>query len=96
MESGLTGPAAMNPTNATAVEVSKVLDTLSALAVDLSCQCDVPPDTLILSARKTRDACAAIDEGVTALKRILQISVANGGGPIPAEVTNQLDCAQGN
>jgi hypothetical protein len=86
----------MNPTKATALEVLKVLDALSALAVDMSCHCDVPPDTLILSARKTRDACAAIDEGVTALKRILQISVASGGGPIPAEVKREMDCRRGN
>ena len=57
----------MNPTTAQAAEVCKVLDALSALAVDLSCHCEVPPDTLILSAKKTRDACSAIDEGVAAL-----------------------------
>ena len=81
----------MNPTSAQAVEVCKVLDTLSALAVDLSCHCEVPPDTLILSAKKTRDACSAIDEGVAALRSILQISVAAGGGPIPVAVRKQLD-----
>jgi hypothetical protein len=81
----------MTPTKQTAIEVCKVLDTLSALAVDMSCHCDVPPDTLILSAQRTRDACAAIDEGVAALKTILQISVANGGGPIPDKVQKQLD-----
>ena len=74
----------MNPTTATAVEVCKVLDSLAALAADLSCDCEVPSDTLILSAQKTRDACAAIEEGVAALRSILQISIANGGGPIPA------------
>ena len=81
----------MNPTTAQAVEVCKVLDALSALAVDLSCHCEVPPDTLILSAKKTRDACAAIEEGVSALKEILEISVAAGGGPIPVAVRKQLD-----
>lgn len=80
-----------NATRATAVEVSRVLDSLSALAVDLSCQCDVPPDTLILSAQRTRDACAAIEEGVAALKSILEISEAAGGGPIPRTVRQQLD-----
>jgi hypothetical protein len=80
-----------NATRATAVEVSRVLDTLSALAVELSCQCEVPPDTLILSAQKTRDACAAIEEGVSALKSILEISEAAGGGPIPQAVRQQLD-----
>jgi hypothetical protein len=84
----------MNPTTAQALEVCKVLDALSALAADLSCHCDVPPDTLILSAKKTRDACAAIEEGVSALKTILQISVAAGGGPIPAAVRQQLDSSE--
>ena len=83
--------SAMNPTTATAVEVCKVLDSLSALAVDLTCDCEVPPDTLILSAQKTRDACAAIEESVTALRSILEISVANGGGPIPPGVPDELD-----
>jgi hypothetical protein len=81
----------MNPTTAQALEVCKVLDALSASAVDLSCHCDVPPDTLILSAQKTRDACAAIEESVSALKAILEISVAAGGGPIPGAVAHQLD-----
>jgi len=83
----------MNPTKETAIEVCKVLDTLSALAVELSCHCDVPPDTLILSARRTRDACVAIEDGVSALKTILQIAEASGGGPIPAKVLNQFDGA---
>jgi hypothetical protein len=82
-------------TAATAEEVSKVLDALSALAVDLSCHCGAPPDTLILSARKTREACDAIDEAVKALKTILQISAAAGGGPIPAAARDQLDNIEG-
>jgi hypothetical protein len=76
---------------ATAVEVSRVLDTLSALAVTLSCQCDVAPDTLILSARKTREACTAIEEAVAALKSILEISAAAGGGAVPLGVRQRLD-----
>ena len=76
----------MSATTATAVEVCKVLDTLSALAVDLSCQGDVPPDTLILSAQKTRAACTAIEEGVSALRKILQIAEAEGSGPISGTV----------
>ena len=81
----------MTPTAATAEEVSKVLDALEALAADLSCHCEVPPDTLILSAQKTRDACAAIEGGVAALRNVLQISVAAGGGPIPAPIAAKLD-----
>ena len=84
----------MTPTAATSAEVSKVLDALEALAVDLSCDCEVPPDTLVLSAHKTRAACTAIEEGVTALRKILQISVAAGGGPIPARTASRLDGEQ--
>ena len=84
----------MNPTSAQAAEVCKVLDALSALALDLSCHCDVPPDTLILSAKKTRDACAALEEAVAALREILEISVAAGGGPIPVAVRKQLDSSE--
>jgi len=83
----------MTPTAATAAEVSTVLDALEALAVDLSCHCEVPPDTLILTAQRTRDAYTAIDEGVAALRRILQISVEAGGGPIPLQVAAKLDAA---
>jgi hypothetical protein len=81
----------MTATSATAAEVCKILDALAALAVDLSCDCDVPPDTLILSAQKTRDACIAIEESVAALRTILQISVAAGGGPVPPRVAKELD-----
>jgi ribosome-associated translation inhibitor RaiA len=69
-------------TKETALEAGKVLDALSALAVDLSCDCEIPADTLILSAQKTRDACAAIDEAVLALKTIIRNSEAAGGGPL--------------
>ena len=81
----------MTPTAATAAEVSRVLDALETLAVDLSCDCEVPPDTLILSAQRTRDACAAIEEGVAAMRKILQISVDAGGGPIPVRIATKLD-----
>lgn len=84
-------PLEVQPTSETATEVCKVLDALAALGVDLMCDCDVPPDTMILSAQKTRDACAAIEEAVTALRNILRISVAAGGGPIPPRVAHKLD-----
>jgi hypothetical protein len=82
----------MTPTKETAIEVCKILDALAALSYDLACHCDVPPDTLILSAKKTRDACESIQGAVAALKRILQISEDSGNGPIPASLKQQLDC----
>ena len=71
-----------NPQHTTA-EAGKILDALVALSADLSCHCDVPPHTMILPASKVREACDAIDEAVTALKRILAIAQEGGHGPIP-------------
>jgi len=65
----------------TASEAGKALDALAALSVELSCHCNVPPDTLILPAHRVREACETIDEAVLSLKRILALSVAEGGGP---------------
>ena len=85
----------MTATADTAVQVCKVLDALEALAVDLACDCDVPPDTLILSAQRARYACSAIGESVDALRRILQISVDAGGGPIPPALDASVDADGG-
>lgn len=63
---------------ATAIEAGKVLDTLAALSVRLSCRCDVAPDTLVLDAGKVKEACDAIDDAVLSLKRILSIVDAHG------------------
>ena len=71
----------MDAPKATAQDVGKALDALAALSVQLSCHCDVHPDTLILPAHRVREACSVIDEAVEALKHILARSVADGGGP---------------
>jgi hypothetical protein len=71
----------MNAPQETASEAGKALDALAALSVQLSCDCDVHPDTLILPARKVREACNVIDEAVSALKQIMTISAASGDGP---------------
>ena len=71
----------MNAPQETAVEAGKALDALAALSAQLSCPCDVHPDTLILPARKVQEACNIIDAAVLALKEIVAISVASGGGP---------------
>jgi hypothetical protein len=63
---------------ATVIEAGKVLDSLAALSVQLSCHCDVAPDTLVLRAGKVKEACEAIDDAVAALKRILAITDAKG------------------
>ena len=65
----------------TTTEVVNVLDCLSALSADLNCKCAVPPHALVLTAGQVKEACAAIDEAVNSLKRLLIISVAEGGGP---------------
>ena len=72
----------MNPTREAAGEATKVLDTLAAVSVELSCHCGVPPHTLVLSAAKVQETCARIDDAVAALKKILEIAVQNGQGPV--------------
>ena len=65
----------------TTTEVVNVLDCLSALSADLNCKCAQPDEALVLSSSQVKEACAAIDEAVDSLKRLLVISVAEGGGP---------------
>lgn len=81
-------------TKETALEVCKILDSLAALSVDMACQDDLPAHQLVLSADKVRCSCKAITEAVIALKRILQITEAHGGGIIPPAVAAQLQRAQ--
>jgi len=71
----------VNAPQATANEAGKALDALVALSVQLSCHCDVEPDTLVLPARKVHKACSIINEAVLALKKIVVIAEADGGGP---------------
>jgi hypothetical protein len=47
----------------------------------------------VLSAGKTQEACEAIDHAVDALKTILALTAAAGGGPIPPAVAKRLDDA---
>jgi hypothetical protein len=81
----------MQTTKKTAIEVCTILDSLSALSQDLACHRGAPRDALVLTAGKTQDACLAIEEAVTALKEILALAEAAGGGPIPPMVTDRLD-----
>jgi hypothetical protein len=73
----------MNPTREAADEAAKVLDNLAAVSVELSCHCDVPPHRLVLSAAKVQETCSRIDDAVAALKKILEIAVRSGQGPVP-------------
>jgi hypothetical protein len=73
----------MNPTRQAADEAAKVLDALAAVSMELSCHCGEPPHTLVLSAREVGETCAKIDDAVCALKKILEIAVQNGEGPVP-------------
>jgi len=68
----------MNASQATATEAGRALDALVALSVQLSCHCEVEPDTLILPARKVQEACSIIDEAVLALKKIVVIAEDSG------------------
>ena len=62
----------------TTIEAGKVLDSLAALSIRLSCHCDVAPETLVLNAAKVKEACSAIDDAVDALKRILAVTDSTG------------------
>ena len=63
-----------------AAEAGKVLDTLTALSLELACRCDVPPEQMVLDAATLKDACSAIDDAVASLKRILAIADAQRPG----------------
>jgi len=69
-------------------EAGKVLDALAALSTNLSCHGRGPPHTLVLPAGRVKEVCAAIDEAVASLKRILEIAVENGQGPVPPNALN--------
>ena len=73
----------MDPTRQAADEASKVLDALAAVSMELSCHCGAPAHTLVLSASQVQETCEKIDDAVCALKKILEIAVRNGHGPVP-------------
>lgn len=88
--------AAMDATTTkeTAVEVCKILDSLTALTVDLSCHRHTPAERLVLSAHEVRESCKVITEAVHALKRILELTEAHGGGLIPSKVLANLQASR--
>ena len=73
----------MDPTRQAADEAAKVLEALAVMSMELSCHCDGPSHELVLSAREVRETCQRIDDAVCALKKILEIAVENGHGPVP-------------
>ena len=60
-------------------QAAEALDMLAALSVELYCQCDAPPDRLVLAAGELKQACGTIDEAVAALRRILAAAEARDG-----------------
>ena len=81
----------MTPTQKTAIEVNRVLDSLVALGGRLACHEDVPEDALVLAAGDVRAACRVLHDAVEALRSILQSSEDNGGGAIPRQVLDRID-----
>ena len=65
-------------------EVSPPLrDSLAVVSHDLSCRGKGGlPDEKLLSAKDVAEVCAAIDEAVASLRRILEIADAVGSGPL--------------
>ena len=85
---------AMSPAGERSLEIGRILDALAAVSVDLSCHCDAPPDRLVLSAAKVREACNAIDQAVGGLKRLLHDAEAEGGAAIAPEVLQRASAQQ--
>lgn len=83
----------MHTTKQTAVEVGTILDSLAALSQDLACHGKGHPNDVVLSVHKTQEACQAIDKAVEALREILVMTAADGGGPIPPAMAERLDDA---
>ena len=52
-------------------ELYKVMNALAALKIDLECEPHIPGDALVLSATKSRDACAALASAMTAMKKLV-------------------------
>jgi hypothetical protein len=51
-------------------ELYKVMDALAALKIDLECEPHIPGDALVLSATRSRDACAALASAMTSIKKL--------------------------
>jgi len=51
-------------------ELYKVMDALAALKIDLECESNLPGDAMVLSATRSRDACAALVSAMTAIKKL--------------------------
>ena len=63
-------------------ELYKVMDALVVLKVDLSCDPHVPGESLVLSAKQSRDACEALEVATESVKRL---AAALNGGSIGGE-----------
>lgn len=69
------------PLHDAAIEAAKVLDCLAVVSHDLACHGKGQSATdKVLTAQQVAEVCAAIDDGVRSLRRILQISHQNGQG----------------
>ncbi len=51
-------------------ELYNVMDALAALKLDLECEPHIPGDVLVLSATRSRDACAALGSAMTSIKKL--------------------------
>ncbi len=62
-------------------DLYKAMDALVALKADLSCDPYVPGETLVLSAKKARDACEALETASASIKdAVAELSGAGAGG----------------
>jgi hypothetical protein len=64
-------------------ELYNVMDALAALTIDLECEPHIPGETLVLSANKSRDACAALVSARTSIKKLADMLNGKGSDEKP-------------
>jgi hypothetical protein len=63
-------------------ELYNVMDALSAIKMDLTCDTHLPGETLVLSAAQARGACKALETASASIERIrTALSEKDADGP---------------
>ena len=65
-------------------ELYQVMDALVALKIDLSCDPDIPGESLVLSAGKARDACEALASATASIKKLAAALNGNDASSEPS------------
>lgn len=65
-------------------ELYNVMDALAALKIDLECEPHLPGDALVLSASKSREACAALVSATASIRKLADMLDGRGSDDKPA------------